>query len=102
MKGKSGMENIRKIMSHMREAHPTAFAGLKVERILDCLKEDTGLPKSNVLKFFLEDGSWFAIRPSGTEPKIKFYFSAKSDSMEAVERKIEAIKKDVLSVVEAI
>lgn len=102
MKGKEGMEQIAKIMNHMRNDAPSSFDGTSVKRVLDCQAEGTGLPKSNVLKYFLEDGSWFAIRPSGTEPKIKFYFSAKSDSKEAVKAKIESLKSEVAKLVENI
>ncbi len=102
MKGKEGMEKIAQIIGHMRSQGPGAVAGVEVDHVLDCMKEGTGLPKSNVLKYFLKDGSWFAIRPSGTEPKIKFYFSVKSDSKEAVDQKIEAIKADVVEIIEAI
>ncbi len=96
------MEQIAKIMNHMRNDAPSSFDGTSVKRVLDCQAEGTGLPKSNVLKYFLEDGSWFAIRPSGTEPKIKFYFSAKSDSKEAVKAKIESLKSEVAKLVENI
>jgi len=102
MKGKEGMEKIGQIMDHMRKSAPNTYAGAKVERVLDCMADGTGLPKSNVLKYFLEDGSWFAIRPSGTEPKIKFYFSAKSDSKEAVLTKVEALKADITAIVDKI
>ncbi len=102
MKGKEGMEQISKIMDFMRTNAPDTYAGVKIDHVLDCKKDGTGLPKSNVLKYFLEDGSWFAIRPSGTEPKIKFYFSAKSDSKDAVKAKIEEIKSEVVKLVESI
>lgn len=102
MKGKEGMEKIGQIMDHMRTNAPDTYAGAKVSRLLDCMAEGTGLPKSNVLKYFLEDGSWFAIRPSGTEPKIKFYFSAKSDSKAAVKAKVEELKAEITEIVEKI
>ena len=57
---------------------------------------------SNVLRFFLEDGGWFAIRPSGTEPKIKFYFYTKQDSREAALAANRKIRESVLSLVNAI
>lgn len=102
MKGKEGMEKIAQIIGHMRNDGPKSLAGVDVDHVLDCMKDGTGLPKSNVLKYFLKDGSWFAIRPSGTEPKIKFYFSVKSDSKEAVDQKIEAIKEEVVKIVDSI
>lgn len=102
MKGKEGMEKIAHIMNHMRASAPTTFAGSKVDRILDCMAEGTGLPKSNVLKYYLDDGSWFAIRPSGTEPKIKFYFSAKSDTKASVQTRVETLKTEINKLVDSI
>ena len=55
------------------------------------------MPPSDVLRFFLEDGSWFAVRPSGTEPKIKFYFYSKADTREAALEKNERIRNEVFS-----
>lgn len=97
LKGKDGMEEIERIIKRFRTAPLQEIAGRKVERIMDCLKpEETGLPKSNVLKYILEDGSWVAVRPSGTEPKLKFYFSVKSDSMQGAEEKLDSIKAAIL------
>ena len=56
---------------------------------------EIGLPTSNVLKYILEDGSWIAVRPSGTEPKIKFYIGAKADSEEAAKEKVAALQADL-------
>jgi phosphoglucomutase len=87
-KGKSGSEEIKKMMEDYRSAPPVMINGSKVAMINDyqlltsknMLTGATGsikLPKSNVLQFFLEDGSKISVRPSGTEPKIKFYFGVK-------------------------
>ena len=56
---------------------------------------EIGLPTSNVLKYILEDGSWIAVRPSGTEPKIKFYMGVKSTSQEEAEEKLAKFQKDL-------
>ncbi len=73
--GKSGLEEIQNIMKRYRETPPSEVAGSKVVKIIDYNKpEETGLPKSNVLQFYGEDGTVVSVRPSGTEPKIKFYF----------------------------
>ncbi len=97
LKGKEGMEEIQRIIKSFRSEPLQEIAGKKVERIMDCMKpEETGLPKSNVLKYILEDGSWVAVRPSGTEPKLKFYFSVKSDSGKGAEDKLEMIKAAIL------
>jgi phosphoglucomutase len=89
-KGKSGSEEIKKMMDDFRSAPPKAINGSMVVKIMDyqlMVERDTrtgketpiNLPKSNVLQFFLEDGSKISVRPSGTEPKIKFYFGVKAD-----------------------
>ncbi len=79
-KGKTGAEEIKSIMKSFRENPPETLAGSKVTKVTDYLyPEKTGLPKSDVLQFFDEDGDVVSVRPSGTEPKIKFYFGAKGD-----------------------
>ena len=98
LKGAEGMEEIQRIITRFRSTPLEAIGGKKVARIMDCLEtEKTGLPKSNVLKYILEDGSWVAVRPSGTEPKLKFYFSVKSDSLVGAEAGVEELKKDILA-----
>ncbi len=77
-KGKSGAEEIQKIMAELRQNPPKELAGSPVIREVDYMEsEKTGLPKSNVLQFFDKDGDVVTVRPSGTEPKIKFYYGAK-------------------------
>ena len=83
-KGKTGAEEIEKIMSGLRNNAPKELAGREVVRTVDYLEtEKTGLPKSNVLQFFSADGDVVTVRPSGTEPKIKFYFGAKGSDADA-------------------
>lgn len=83
-KGKDGLEQIAQMMVDLRNNPPTELAGSKVVKVLDYNQpEVTGLPKSNVLRFFAEDGSVVSVRPSGTEPKIKFYFGVKGDDVDA-------------------
>ena len=77
-KGKSGAEEIQKIMAELRQNPPKELAGSPVIREVDYMEsEKTCLPKSNVLQFFDKDGDVVTVRPSGTEPKIKFYYGAK-------------------------
>ena len=79
-KGKSGAEEIQQIMIDMRSNPPAELCGSKVIKVIDYLEpEKTGQPKSNVLQFFDEAGDVVSVRPSGTEPKIKFYFGARGD-----------------------
>lgn len=106
-KGLEGSEKIQLLMTSFRENIPTSIAEIAVIQMADynCgsfinlnnqQKEDTLLPKSNVLKFFLEDESWFCIRPSGTEPKIKFYLEVKGQSMEECEQKFNRMKEYIM------
>ena len=93
--GIEGSERIGRMMSSLRSDLPTVVAGIKVEKCIDYDKGYEDIPPSNVLRFFLEDGSWFAIRPSGTEPKIKFYFYAISDSREDALKKNQSIRDEI-------
>ena len=89
-KGKAGVEEIAAIMTDMRNNPPAELAGSPVVKVIDYNKpEETGLPKSNVLQFFSEDGDVVSVRPSGTEPKIKFYFGARGAEADA---KIERLR----------
>lgn len=91
-KGKAGLEEIQAMMKGYRENPPASIAGSPVVKVIDYNKpEETGLPKSNVLQFYTEDGSVVSVRPSGTEPKIKFYFGVHgADANE----KVEMLKKE--------
>lgn len=83
-KGKSGAEEIAAIMVDMRNNPPKELAGSPVVKVIDYNKpEETGLPKSNVLQFFNAEGDVVSVRPSGTEPKIKFYFGARGEQADA-------------------
>ena len=94
-KGKSGVEEIQKIMADYRACPPKEIAGSPLAKVVDYNKpEETGLPKSNVLQFFNEAGDVVSVRPSGTEPKIKFYFGAKGDD---APQKIELLKAQFIS-----
>ena len=89
-KGKSGAEEIQQIMADYRACPPKEIAGSPLVKVLDYNKpEETGLPKSNVLQFYNAAGDVVTVRPSGTAPKIKFYFGAKGDDAPA---KIEQLK----------
>lgn len=111
-KGKSGAEEIQQMMLNYRNAPPATINGSKVTIIKDYLtqkeqdmmKQTTSpmhLPKSNVLQFFLEDGSVISVRPSGTEPKIKFYFGVKEplDKVENFERTEARLDKKIEGII---
>ena len=94
-KGKTGAEEIQKIMADYRACPPKEIAGSPLAKVIDYNEpEKTGLPKSNVLQFFNEAGDVVSVRPSGTEPKIKFYFGAKGDD---APQKIEMLKAQFIS-----
>lgn len=94
-KGVDGLAEIAEIMTEMRKNPPTEIAGWKVEKMIDYNQPElTGLPKSNVLYFELEDG-WVCVRPSGTEPKIKYYFGV-SGNPETASEKIEKLQGDFI------
>ena len=90
-KGKEGAEEIAAIMTDMRANPPAQLAGSPVVKVIDYNKpEETGLPKSNVLQFFNEEGDVVSVRPSGTEPKIKFYFGAHGADADVKTEKLRA------------
>ncbi len=89
--GKEGAAEIENIMKEYRSNPPKELAGSKVVKVIDYLyPEKTGLQKSNVLQFICEDGTITSVRPSGTEPKIKFYFGVRGDN---ADERLEALKK---------
>lgn len=107
LKGKDGSEQIASILTEFRLNPPTQVADVRVATVEDYLiskrtnmvnqtVEAIQLPKSNVLKYYLEDGSWFTIRPSGTEPKAKFYFGVKKDSLTESEKALKILEEKVM------
>jgi phosphoglucomutase len=110
LEGKDGVMKIKAAMSAMREAKYSSFGALKVKAIRDYLNserlvisdgtaEKITLPVSDVLYFEMEDGSWFCVRPSGTEPKIKIYYGVSDKTLKLSEDKLEILKASVLEVI---
>lgn len=97
LKGKDGLAQIGALMEAFRSNSPREVGGVRVSEVLDYSLGLDGLPKENVLKFLLEDGSWFCLRPSGTEPKIKFYFGVCGTSTEDAKSRLNRIQDDVLA-----
>lgn len=108
LKGKDGAEKIQQLMSGARESFPETMGEYKVLAVRDYMTDtrkdmvtgevgSTGLPKSNVIYYELDNQSWCCVRPSGTEPKIKFYFGVKGDSFQDAEDKYEGLKRAMLS-----
>lgn len=110
MAGIEGSEKIKALMAKFREQAPTEFNAIKVTTVED-FKTSTKtlnvgsselieMPPADVLKYTMEDGSWIAIRPSGTEPKIKFYIGAKADTNEDAAEKVAGFEKAINELVE--
>lgn len=102
LKGKDGLEKIGAIMNDWRSNPPAEVAGVKVERVLDYAGGLDGLPPENVLKFLLADGSWFCLRPSGTEPKIKLYFAVRGDDLDVANASLARLVSNVMERVDAL
>jgi len=111
LKGKDGAQQIASLMSTIRNKGIKTMANIDViaiEDYLSSIKVEKGieslihLPKSNVLKYHLADGSWFCIRPSGTEPKAKFYFGVKADSLDGSLEKLEILRSAVMEHVNSV
>lgn len=113
LKGKEGAERIESLLATFRSEPPNVIANRRVviredyktnERVYveTGKKETIDLPKSNVLKYVLEDGSWFCMRPSGTEPKMKFYFGVKGQTLTEAKTKLEQLETAVMERVYAL
>ncbi|MBU6135129.1 phospho-sugar mutase [Clostridium tertium] len=110
LKGKEGSEKISKCIDSLRNENLVEVNGVKVvtkydyklgteENISSGDKKEIDLPKSNVLKFVLENGAWFVVRPSGTEPKMKAYVAVKGNSLKDSKEKLESFKNEVVTLI---
>jgi len=110
LEGKDGLMKIKAAMSTMRATVHESFGSLKVKAIRDYLNsnrfviadgttEKITLPASDVLYFEMEDGSWFCVRPSGTEPKIKIYYGVSDKTLELSQERLETLKSSVLDAI---
>ncbi len=97
LKGKDGAEKIADLMVYFREKGMGLFDGL--EEVIDYSKGIADLPKENVLKFLWKDGTWMAVRPSGTEPKIKVYYSVQAETREKSKAKLAEYKSVIDSII---
>lgn len=113
LKGIEGAKQIQGILDQFRQNPPTQIAGIQVvveedyqsskkHSLTSNSEELIELPKSNVLKYFLKDGTWVCLRPSGTEPKIKFYFGVQGETMAESEDKLSAVIADFMGKIEAL
>ena len=113
MKGIEGIAKIGSIMEALRADSPSEIAGYKVLAVRDYQKDtvtdlatgkvtSTGLPKSNVIYYDLSDDAWLCARPSGTEPKIKFYYGVKGTSLEDSKAKSDKFAEDVQKLISSL
>lgn len=111
MKGKGGAQEIKNILEHFRNTLGISIGSKGIVRkidyktslesnLIEYVERFIKLPKSNILKFILDDDSWFVIRPSGTEPKMKIYLSVKGHSLEETSKKIIELRQSVMSIIE--
>lgn len=111
LKGIEGLAKIQEIMNTLRENAPAKIGAYDVTRVRDYKKDTitdivtgkvtpTGLPSSNVLYYEMTDGAWVCVRPSGTEPKVKFYLGVKGTSLEDADEKSAALSKEVHAMIE--
>lgn len=99
LKGKDGAEKIQNLMTYFRNKGKDLFDG--IEEIIDFSTGIRDLPKENVLKYIWADGSWIAVRPSGTEPKIKVYYSIVDPSKENAKARLESIREEIKNIINA-
>ncbi|GIN96834.1 phosphoglucomutase [Siminovitchia terrae] len=113
LKGKDGSEQIIQVLEEFRNTPPTIINGLQIVEVEDYKSSESNniltgkkvpikLPKSNVLKYKLEDDSWFCVRPSGTEPKCKFYFAVKDETLDGSREKLIGMEREVMKRVNSI
>ena len=113
LKGIEGLQKIQEILETLRKNPPMEVGGYKVVKARDYQADtirdiatgevtSTGLPSSNVLYYDLTDDAWLCVRPSGTEPKVKFYYGIKGTSLEDADEKSDKLGKEVLAMIDAI
>ena len=102
LEGIPGAQRIQRMMKWFRENLPTEVAGAKVEKVIDYINGYEDIPPQNAIRLFLDNGSWFAIRPSGTEPKIKFYFYSNQDSRENALKVNGQIKDEIFALINSV
>ena len=98
--GEDGANRMNRIMTDLRAPENPSLPGHPAPRRIDYLYDETGLPKSNVLEFYVAEDKKYVVRPSGTEPKLKAYLFARGDSQDAAEKELDLLEKDVRALCE--
>ncbi|MCR5557616.1 MAG: phospho-sugar mutase [Butyrivibrio sp.] len=102
LEGIPGAQRIQRMMKYFRENIPSEVAGSKVDKVIDYINGYEDIPPQNAIRLFLDNGSWFAIRPSGTEPKIKFYFYSNRDSRENALATNKQVKEEIFGIINSV
>jgi len=102
LEGVSGMARIGRMMDWLRTKTPTSICGIPVKKTIDYIDGHDDIPPQNAMRLFLDNGSWIAIRPSGTEPKIKYYFYSCQDSAEEAASVNSRIRDEVVALVQSV
>ena len=102
LKGQEGAARIRRMMAYFRERRFEGFGSLTLAQVIDYREGYGDIPPADVLKYVMEDGSWFALRPSGTEPKLKFYFYTRDASRGIAGAKVSDLSRAVLDLAESV
>ncbi|KLO23782.1 phosphoglucomutase [Marinitoga sp. 1197] len=113
IEGLEGMAKMKKIMEVYRKEFPKEIGNMKLIRYIDYLEKkdmnlttneinETDVPKSNVLRFFFDDGSWYAVRPSGTEPKLKIYIYSKDKDENKSKEKLKLMKDKIMEIINSV
>ncbi|MCR5153469.1 MAG: phospho-sugar mutase [Lachnospiraceae bacterium] len=102
LEGIPGAQRIKRMMASFRADLPKEVAGSKVVKVIDYINGYEDIPAQNAIRLFLENGSWFAVRPSGTEPKIKFYFYSNRPSREEALATNKRVKEEVMGIINAV
>lgn len=97
LEGIEGQQRIERMMKEYRKSYPNEMGTMKLKKCIDFLNGYEDIGASNVLKFYLDDGSWYAVRPSGTEPKIKIYLYTKADTSEKAENNLKVMEDVIIS-----
>ena len=102
LEGKAGQERIGRIMDAFRNGKPTSFGDFKVSETIDFINGHEDIPPQNAIIYKMEDGSWFAMRPSGTEPKIKFYYYALDKDKAVSDKKVKDLIAAVKTMIDGV
>ncbi|MBM7560346.1 phospho-sugar mutase [Marinitoga litoralis] len=113
IEGLEGMAKMKRIMEVYRKEFPKEIGDMKLVRYIDYLEKkdlylttgetkETDVPKSNVLRFFFDDDSWYAVRPSGTEPKLKIYIYSKDKEEEKSKEKLKLMKEKIMEIINSV